>query len=369
MGDEPVNVAIVTSLSLSYFRSYLSARLEPGPGLIAIHGRNGTGKTNILEAISLLSPGRGIRRAPAAELMRRPEALGWKVAARLQASDAAHDVETWAQGDSARQIRVDGKAAPQVALGRIVRILWLVPTMDRLWSEGPEGRRRFLDRMTLSFSPAHGGEVLTFERAMRERNRLLRDDVRDARWFDVLEARMAEAAAAIITGRRAALAELTAAQTGAHTAFPVAELEYDAEGPDTAGEWSAMWAHDRERDRTAGRTVSGPHRADLGAVYAEKGMPARECSTGEQKALLVSLILANARALSQSTGTPPILLLDEVAAHLDPDRRAALFEELAASGAQAWMTGSERGLFDGLPGDATYLAVSDEGGASHIHRR
>ncbi len=358
-------MSAVTTLSLSHFRSYLSARLEPGPGAIAIHGPNGAGKTNILEAVSMLSPGRGLRRAASAEMARRPEVLGWKVAAGL-AAGARHEVETWSEDGAPRQVRIDGKSAPQAALGRLVRVVWLVPAMDRLWTEAPEGRRRFLDRIALGFHPDHGGDVLAYERTMRERNRLLREDVRDARWFAALERRMAEAGTAIATSRQDALARLAAAQDGARTAFPVAELALEDETPEQAADLADLWARERERDRAAGRTLTGPHRADLAATYAAKGIAARDCSTGEQKALLVSLILANARALAALTGAPPILLLDEVAAHLDPDRRAALYAEIGALGAQAWMTGTEQGLFEALEGRATFLRVTDRAGESRF---
>lgn len=334
---------------------------------IAIYGPNGAGKTNIIEAVSLLSPGRGLRRAKADELIRRPEALGWKITALLSAPGQPHEIETTAQPDQPRSVRIDDKTAPQVALGRIARVVWLVPAMDRLWIEGADNRRRFLDRITLSFVPDHAEAVLAYEKGMRERNRLLKDMVRDAHWYTALERQMAEAGEAVIHNRAAALARLSAAQTGAQTAFPMAELGLthpDTDLPETAGALATALADSRQIDLRAGRTLIGPHRSDLTALYTAKDVPAAQCSTGEQKALLISLVLTNARALAEDTGTAPLILLDEVAAHLDADRRAALYDEICAIGAQAWMTGTGPELFTDLGDRAQYIDVADANGES-----
>ena len=355
----------LSTLTLSHFRSHRMARLELDGRPVAISGPNGAGKTNILEAVSLLSPGRGLRRAATEELARRPDAIGWKI--RAETANPLHDLETFAEGGDSRQTRIDGKSAPQVALARILRILWLVPAMDRLWIESAEGRRRFLDRMTLSFAPDHAEVVLTYEKAMRDRNRLLKDMVQDAHWYAALESQMAEAAAQITANRQHALARIAAAQAGAETAFPTADLTLvGPEGDDMPEDLAPALAASRRRDMAAGRTLIGPHRADLSALYAAKGAPADQCSTGEQKALLISLILANARALAADLGTPPILLLDEVAAHLDQNRRAALYDEICALGAQALMTGTEPGLFDSLGNRAQSFTVAEEGGMSKV---
>ena len=357
-------------LTLSHFRSHRLARLSLDGRPVAIFGPNGAGKTNILEAISLLSPGRGLRRAAAEDIARKPEALGWKVSAVLQSLSQVHEVETWVETGTTRTVRIDGKVAPQTALGRIARILWLVPSMDRLWIEGAEGRRRFLDRMTLSFEPSHAEAVLTYEKAMRERNRLLKDQVRDEAWYLALEAQMARAGARIQAHRNEALLRLAAAQDGAETAFPAATLALqDSDGgqiPETEDALKAAFEQGRRQDLYAGRTLVGPHRADLAAIYTVKGVEARQCSTGEQKALLISLILANARALTDDFGAPPILLLDEVAAHLDAGRRAALYDEICAIGAQAWMTGTGPELFDALGDRAMYLEVTEVDGTSIV---
>jgi DNA replication and repair protein RecF len=348
-------------------------RLETDGRPIAIYGANGAGKTNILEAISMLSPGRGLRGAKADELVRRPEALGWKVSAVMQSLHQLHEVETSFDGAGSRSVKIDEKPAAQATLGRIGRVVWLVPVMDRIWVEGADGRRRFLDRLALSFHPGHAEASLTYEKAMRERNRLLKDQVRDPAWYNALEVQMARAGVMIHRNRIEALTMLTEAQRQADTAFPVADVALShADGfemPVDAGEMAAALAESRGRDLMAGRTLIGPHRADLDAVYAAKGVDARNCSTGEQKALLVSLILANGRALAQEFGAPPILLLDEVAAHLDADRRAALYNEICALGAQAWMTGTGQELFEDLGNRAMRLEVIDDETGSRVALR
>jgi DNA replication and repair protein RecF len=361
----------VASLSLSHVRSHARTKLVLDGRPVAIFGPNGAGKTNILEAVSLLSPGRGLRRAAAEEIVRRPDGPGWKIAATLSAPGRAHEVETWWEGGSGRSVAIDGKPAPQLALGRLVRVVWLVPAMDRLWIEGAEGRRRFLDRLALGFEPGHGEAVLAYDKAMRERNRLLRDQVRDDRWYQALESRMAEAGAAMTANRREALARITAAQAGAATAFPAAELALDTaeEAGDTAETMRATWAGGRRADLAAGRTLAGPHRTDLAARYAAKDMPVAAVSTGEQKALLVSLVLSAARALARDLGAPPLLLLDEVAAHLDAGRRAALHHEVCALGAQAWLTGTGPELFADLGPRAQMFEATESGGVSHVAER
>ncbi|MDX5356953.1 MAG: DNA replication/repair protein RecF [Rhodobacterales bacterium] len=348
---------MLSMLRLALFRSHKALRLEFDGRPVAIWGPNGAGKTNILEAISLLSPGRGLRRAVAEEIGRRPDAVGWKVAAVVD----GHEVETWAEG-AGRQVKIDGKAATQAAMGALARVVWLVPAMDRLWIEAPEGRRRFLDRLVLSLHSGHAEAALDYERAMRERNRLLKDQVQDVGWYGAIEARMVEAGTRITEARRDVVARLQAAQVDG--AFPAAMLELDpGEGAD---DLAAALVAGRRRDMAAGRSLSGPHRADLRAVWAAKSMPAAQCSTGEQKALLISLILASARIAAEELGRPPLILLDEVAAHLDPGRRAALYDEICALGAQAFLTGTEAGLFETLGARAQGFAVAETGGVSEV---
>ena len=358
----------LSHLTLSHYRSHKRAALELDGRPVAIHGPNGAGKTNILEAASILSPGRGLRRASSEDMTRRPEALGWKVTADLTSLSQFHEVETWSEGGASRQTKIDGKSAPQTALGKIARVLWLIPVMDRLWIEGAEGRRRFLDRATLSFEPTHAEAVLAYDKAMRERNRLLKDMVRDAHWYTALERQMSEAGAKIHANRAHTLTRLAEAQDASETAFPTATLTHlTADGCDDPADCDALagaFAASRQADMRAARTLVGPHRSDLGAVFAAKGVPAKDCSTGEQKALLISLILANARALRDDFGAAPILLLDEVAAHLDAGRRAALYDEITALKTQAFMTGTGPELFAELGPRAQTVEVTDTNGIS-----
>lgn len=359
----------LSELTLSHFRSHKHARLELDGRPVALYGSNGAGKTNILEAVSLFSPGRGMRRSSAEEMTRRPEALGWKLKGVLRSSSTAFEIETWSENGAARQLKVDNKSSTQTALGQISRVVWLVPSMDRLWIEGADGRRRFLDRLTMSFFPEHAEHSVQYEKAMRERNRLLKDQVRDAHWYRVLEQKMADTGAAIHDNRCRAVAILTEAQQQSETAFPVAELELmqsEGEMPCAPEDLKAAFSESRFRDMAAGRTLVGPHRTDLYGVYAAKGVPAKDCSTGEQKALLVSLILANARALSRDIGSAPLVLLDEVSAHLDSDRRASLYDEICALKAQAWMTGTGPELFREFDTRAQMFEVSDQDAQSRV---
>lgn len=360
----------LSELTLSHFRSHRAETLTLDGRPIAIFGPNGAGKTNILEAVSLISPGRGLRRAAADEMARKPEALGWRLHAVLRRDDQAHEIETRAELGAGRTVRINDKTTSQAALGRICRVVWLIPAMDRLWLEGADGRRRFLDRIALSFEPGHAEVSVAYEKAMRERNRLLKDNVRDPMWYGVLEAQMAEAGAAIVANRQLALTRIEAAQDGAQTSFPAANLSIAMPDgvPDviTGADLEQAFGDSRTRDLAAGRTLIGPHRADLQAIYAAKEVPAKQCSTGEQKALLLSLILANARALAEDFGAPPIMLLDEVAAHLDATRRAALYEEVIALKAQAWMTGTGAELFTELGRQAQSFEVTEIGGVSKV---
>lgn len=351
------------SLTLAQFRSWPRLSLDLDARPLAIFGPNGAGKTNILEAVSMLAPGRGLRGAAPPDQARRGPDAGWRIRARI----GDQDVETTAPPGETRSVTIDGKAATQMSLAGLIRLIWLTPAMDRLWTDAPESRRRFLDRVTLSFTPGHADAALAYDRAMRDRNRLLRDEVRDDRWYRALESRMAESGAALTANRLDAIARIHAAQEGAATAFPAARLtllpgEGFADDPDPACIMARL-ADTRSRDMAAGRTLTGPHRADLGAKWGPQDMPAALSSTGEQKALLLSLILANARALAVLR---PVLLLDEVAAHLDADRRAALYDEIAALPAQALLTGTGRELFDALGPRARYLSVHRDADASQL---
>lgn len=357
-GQRLIMALHLSTLLLSHFRSHglTRARFDGRP--VALAGPNGAGKTNLLEAISLLSPGRGLRRAASDELARNPGAVGWKIAASLTRDRVPHEMETTARPGEPRRVTIDGKQETQAALGRLLPMVWLTPSMDRLWLDTPDGRRRFLDRMVLAFRPDHAEAALSYDKAMRERNRLLRDGIRDPAWYSALETQMGAAGAQLCAGRRALLAQLTgvAADDGP---FPVADLALACNAPETAADLTRALAEARKRDMAAGRSLVGPHRADLAAIWRARGMPAAQCSTGEQKALLISVVLAHARGLAAVTGTPPILLLDEVAAHLDPSRRDALYDALCGLGAHAFLTGTEPGLFDTLGSRAQHFILSE----------
>lgn len=344
----------ILRLALRRYRSHARVDLALDGRPVAIHGPNGAGKTNLIEAVSLLSPGRGLRGAAGDELAQGGAAEGWRVTAEAAGLGGRRELATWGVG-AGRSVELDGKAAAQAALGGALRVLWLTPLQDRLWLEPASERRRYLDRATLSLTPGHAEAVSAYERGLRERNRLIREGAQDRAWFDALEAGMAEAGARVIAHRRDALARLRAAPVA--PGFPAAELTLEREGPDAAADLTVAWREGRARDRAAGRTLLGPHRDDLGAVYAAKATPARLASTGEQKAMLISLLLANARAVAEVAGAVPILLLDEVAAHLDPGRRAALYEALLDLGAQAFLTGTEASLFEGLSGRSQRIAL------------
>lgn len=354
-------MAAVTRLALTDFRSYASAALEAGTSAVVITGENGAGKTNVLEAISLLGPGRGLRGAALSEAARSNGPGGWTVAATLAApgGDVEIGTGTSAQAPERRVVRVNGAAGTATALGEWVALVWLTPAMDRLFADTPAARRRFLDRLTLALHPDHARHVLRYDEAMRARTRLLTDDVApDPAWLAALEREMAghgEAMAAARADTVAALADRLAATAPGPFARPLLALAGN-DGADLAPRLAAG----RGLDAAAGRALTGPHRADLIVTHEAKGEPAARGSTGEQKALLVAIVLAHAGLVAARRGSPPLLLLDEVAAHLDAARRALLFERLADTGSQVWMTGTDKALFEAVP-QATRLHV--EGGA------
>lgn len=371
-------------LILTQFRSYERAELAFDGRPVFLYGPNGAGKTNLLEAISLLAPGRGLRNAAIAELGRRePDApLGavWAVAADIEADEATVRVGAGIEtaGAARRQVRLDGETVAPGRLAELVRLVWLTPQQDRLFLEAAADRRRFFDRLVFAAEPGHAAHASAYERALRERIRLLTEGPADPDWLTALEARMAQAGARMATARAATLAALQAEiDARDRTPFPRARLglsgEWErkaAEGLDLAGlehHLQQALAGGRERDAAAGRTLSGPHRGDLTVVHLARGRAAAECSTGEQKALILNLVLAQAARLSRAKSAPnPIVLLDEVAAHLDPVRRAALFDEIEALGLQAFLTGTDETLFNDLKGraqgvhvDAGKLVITD----------
>jgi len=344
---------LVTRLALTDFRSYASALIEPGPGFVLLSGDNGAGKTNVLEAVSLLTPGRGLRGAPLPEIARIGGAGGFSVAARL--GDIELGTGTLAVAPERRQLRVNGAPASVNALAEWLAILWLTPAMDRLFAASAGDRRRFLDRLVLALEPGHARHAARYEAAMRARNKLLADERRDDAWLGSLEAAMAEHGLAIAEARARAVEGLGEGLAEApDDDFAGAEIALEGWA---GGDLAAVLAANRARDAAAARATEGPHRQDLVVLHRSKRMPAARCSTGEQKALLLGIVLAHAELVTERRGEPPLLLLDEVAAHLDPGRRDALFARLEGRG-QVWMTATEHALFDGI-GDATRFAVAD----------
>ncbi|MGI8704387.1 MAG: DNA replication/repair protein RecF [Sphingomicrobium sp.] len=338
----------VSRLALTDFRSYASTLIEPGPGFVLLYGENGAGKTNLLEAVSLLSPGRGIRSAPLSEMARQGGSGGFAVAARLDELDIG--TGTLANAPDRRLVRINGAPAPVNSLGEWLSVLWLTPAMDRLFS-GPAGdRRRFLDRLVLALEPGHAHHATRYEAAMRSRNKLLLEPgSADPAWLDGLEAQMAKHGAALGESRARTVAALGERTSRApDDEFARAALSLEGWPDDSrSGDLAAQLRESRARDSAAGRTLVGPHRQDLQVTHRGKAMPAALSSTGEQKALLLGLVLAHAELVANRRGAPPVLLLDEVAAHLDPKRRTALFTRLVGRG-QVWMTATEAALFEGI---------------------
>ena len=346
-------------LVLTDFRNHPALTLAPGPGFVVLTGENGAGKTNVLEAVSLLAPGRGLRRAPLAAMARQGGAGGFGVAATV--SDVEIATGALPSAPERRLVRVQGAAAAATSLPEWLTVLWLTPATDRLFVEPAGERRRFLDRLVLALAPGHTTHAARYEAAMRERNRLLGDAngggrPADPAWLTSLEARMAEHGAALDAARAEAvelLAErLLAAPPGP---FPRARLRLEGEPVEPAAFAHAL-SIGRRRDAAAGRALVGPHRADLAVTHVEKDQAAALASTGEQKALLLGIVLAHAELVADRTGRAPVLLLDEVAAHLDPKRREGLFQRLAGRG-QTWMTGTEPALFAAIGADATRVPL------------
>ena len=375
---------MIQSLTLTDFRSYASATLPVGSGPVVLHGPNGAGKTNLLEALSLFTPGRGLRSATAQEMGRREpgEAVGraWAVALTLDGGDGEEirlGTGTQAAGASRRIVRIDGETAQPGRFLDYLRPVWATPEQDRLFSDARADRLKFFDRLVFAADPDHASIVSGYEKALRERLRLLTDGVEHGRaadplWLDALEARLGETGARAAVARAGALGALQAGiDDRSDRPFPQADLGLTGEAEqaalDGAGEEAIAaairdgMARSRGRDAASGRSLFGPHRSDLTALHREKRRPAAEGSSGEQKALVLNLILAQVTRLKAAEGAPPVLLLDEAPAHLDTRRRAALFDEIEALGLQAFMTGTEALLFEELKGRARFVRV--EGGA------
>lgn len=353
-------------LTLTDFRSYPAATLDTAAPMLVLTGPNGAGKTNLLEAISLLGPGRGLRGARVAELA-RAGGPAWAVAGRFEGAWGEFEIGTGTppEGPTERRVfRLDGAPArTQAELAERMTCVWLTPQMDRLFQEGASGRRRFLDRLAWALEPGHAREVAAYDNAMAQRNRILAQNG-DPAWLAGLEDAMARHGLAATATRRSLVVRLDAAlASGALGGFPAARLalrDSTAPGPALAAEDALReaLARSRNRDRAAGGAVEGPHRADFEMFHREKGVPAALCSTGEQKSLLISTVLAHAGLIHAARGFAPLLLLDEIAAHLDADRRAALFAALATLPAQAWLTGTDADVFAPLRGVAQGFIIT-----------
>ncbi|MER8441958.1 DNA replication/repair protein RecF [Mesorhizobium sp. M1066] len=364
----------ISKLTLTNFRNYAALTIDLAQGAVVFSGDNGAGKTNLLEAISFLTPGRGLRRAPYADVAREGGDGGFALHARLDGPDGQVEIGTGISGgdtagEGGRRVRINGAPARSAEdMLEWLRVVWLTPAMDALFTGPAADRRRFLDRLVLAIDPGHGQRAIDYEKAMRGRNRLLTEGSRDDRWFDAIETQMAETGVAIAAARAEMVRLLTAMidrlpDTGP---FPQADIglsgDLEAEiatapAVDVEERFRRTLVEGRDRDRAAGRTLEGPHRSDLMVRHRPKAMPAELCSTGEQKALLVGIVLSHARLTGEMSGMTPILLLDEIAAHLDSRRRTALFSILEELNCQAFMTGTDAALFSSLQGRAQFLTV------------
>jgi DNA replication and repair protein RecF len=377
-GAAPALLA-VRQIRLTDFRNYRQLRLDCETSPVVLVGGNGAGKTNLLEALSFLAPGRGLRRARLDDICRRVRddepSSSWAVAATIDTPEGRLAIGTGLElaksegGLPRRVVRIDGRTAPsQTALGRHVAAVWLTPQLDRLFLDGTTERRRFLDRLVTALHPEHAGDVAAYENALRQRARLLGEGNRDPHWFTVLEDTMARHGVALASNRADTVQRLDAAARLGVGPFPRAALAMTGEIDGWIASMAALDAEDRLRaalaaarlrDAEAGTTSCGPHRSDLAVRHLDLDLPAAEGSTGQQKAVLVSIALAHARLVALSRGRPPLLLLDEIAAHLDAERREALFDEVVALGVQSWMTGTDAELFKPLVGRAQILRVTD----------
>jgi DNA replication and repair protein RecF len=368
-------------LTLTHFRNYRAASLSPRGDMVVLVGPNGAGKTNCLEAISFLSPGRGLRRATLEDVADNQGDGSWAVSAEVEGALGLSTLGTGidaGRGDAAgsRRCRIDREAvASAAAFGDHLRIVWLTPAMDGLFTGAASERRRFFDRLVLAIDAEHSSRVSALERSLRSRNRLLEVRNYDDHWCDAIERETAELAVAVAATRGQTATRLAAMlrARGLASAFPSAEIALDGwmenallGEPATTVEdrYRAILKTNRVRDAAAGRTLDGPHLTDLNVIYAPKNMPAREASTGEQKALLIGLVLAHATLVAEMTGIVPLLLLDEIVAHLDPGRRKALFDELARLGAQVWMTGADPAAFGELGPSGEIFSVEN----GHVSR-
>jgi DNA replication and repair protein RecF len=377
--SNPMSAAFLRRLSLTSFRSYHAAQVSlDRTGPVVVTGPNGAGKTNLIEAISLLAPGRGLRRATLEELAFSEGDGGWAVAAEIEGMlglatlGTGIDPPAYEDATRTRQCRIDREAVSSAAaFADHLRVVWLIPAMDGLFNGPASERRRFLDRLALAVDAGHSTRVNALERSLRSRNRLLEERTSDSHWLDAIEHETAEVAVAVAAARSETVTRLSDALATARDdapGFPRAEMTLDGwierllpsySATEVEDRYRALLRENRARDAAAGRTLDGPHLSDLNVIHADKNVPAEFASTGEQKALLIRLVLAHAGLIKDMTGFAPVLLLDEVIAHLDPDRRASLYDALSGLGAQVWMTGADPAAFGDIVARAQVFEVSN----------
>jgi len=349
----------ISRLTLHSFRNYPDLRIQTDNQFILLSGENGAGKTNILEAVSLLAPGRGLRRAALRDIAMESGAGDFAVAAEM--GDVQLGTGTTAEQPERRKTRINGAQVPTNDLAEWLSVLWLTPAMDRLFMEGASGRRNFLDRLVTALEPVHARNSNRYDAARRERNRLLAGDMTpDPQWIDGLDQQLAEFGSEMAIARHRLVTMLNVRlQESRNRFFAVPKIILEDHDLRSRSAINQALLSNRDADRNAGRTLLGPHRADMRVIHQTKDQAAEKCSTGEQKALLFSIILGHADCIADERGNRPILLLDEVAAHLDPKRREVLFEKLAGKGGQVWLTGTEPALFEAVPETALHFEVND----------
>lgn len=368
----------ICRLDLNNFRCYRQLRLVLDSRPVILTGENGAGKTNLLESISFFAPGRGLRHASSEEIARFDSETkpAWAVAAQIVRGENRWDIGIGRDGGGRRQVHLNGSLSSSADLAQLISLLWLTPSMDRLFVDGTSGRRRFMDRLTLGQDSQHGRRVAAYERAMRERMVLLRGEkIPDPQWLAALEEEMACHGTALALSRHAAMTQLDQqcrsgidSSPATQRLFPTAHLAVIGavedhcarhDPPETEAWFRQQLQNNRSQDQAAGHTLFGPHRSDLSVRHGDKNRAAEDCSTGEQKAVLVSIILAQARLRQRQNGYAPLLLLDEIAAHLDQRRREALFAILLDLGSQCWMTGTDRNMFSTLENHAQFIRIAE----------
>ncbi len=372
-------MSYLTQLNLQNFRCYDQVRLgDIVPSLIVFCGPNGAGKTNILEAVSLLTPGRGLRGVKASDMQRHGGQTPWGVSAQVDIGGGDVKLGTGLNPTTGRRmVRINGAdAKSQNALSDYLSCLWLTPQMDRLFLEGASGRRKFLDRLIFTFDSGHLGRVTRFENAMRQRSKLLQEGETDLVWLGSLESQMAETGVSIAAARLDFVERLQNScdcaddcadvtedvffpKASVHARGTIEELLQNSPAVEVEKLYAYQLVQSRQRDALVGGASTGPHKSDMHVVYTAKNMEAAQCSTGEQKALLIGLVLAHGHLMMAERGAPPVLLLDEIAAHLDEDRREALFARLISMGGQVWMTGTDLVLFESVQGKAQFFEVEN----------